>query len=97
MWIVSLAFMGLAVMILGHVLMGIFPRFTITILSSLGFVRGVVLSDSWGTVYYSIKKQNPFGGWYAHVHPFSGIGSVQLKDDGTCEGESSYIKKWKDL
>lgn len=69
------------------------PNFLVRTLHKMGLVKGVALEDHWGKIYYSIKKRHPLkeGVWYAHVYPGSKVGFVILKDDGTCEGSSSYI------
>ena len=64
------------------------------LLAMLRLIELVWLEDHQKNIYLTIKKRHPFGGYWCHVYPWSKIGSVQLKDDGTCYGESYYIKRW---
>ena len=43
-----------------------------------------------------IEGIHPFTGKYwCYVYPFTAVGHVQLHEDGTTGGPSSYITKWK--
>ena len=57
----------------------------------------VALKDMHGKIRFSIKKKDPFGVYWAYVYPMTKVGHVILNEDGTCSGESSYIKKWIDV
>ena len=52
------------------------------------------LEDMDGETYRTLLKTTPFGN-KAHVYWLTRTGFVNLNDDGTCTGLSSYIKKWK--
>lgn len=45
--------------------------------------------------YLTIKRKSPFGFYWCYVYPIFGIGHVILHDDGTCGGQSDYIKRWR--
>ena len=65
----------------------------IRLLSYFGLIEGIVLEDFQGEVYYTKSFDTPFGK-KAHVSPVTKVGYVNLLEDGTCTGKSSYIKKW---
>lgn len=56
----------------------------------------VVLQDWEGKMYYTIGYINSeFGTKWACVYPFTAVGFVVLKDDGTTSSRSSsYIERW---
>lgn len=68
----------------------------IKLLHYLGIVEGVYLIDSFGEVYLTCKRKNPFN-TFANVYPVFRVGHVVLHEDGTCSGTSCYIKEWKPL
>ena len=73
------------------------------LLALLGIIKLVWLRTDWrewnsysDNYYLTIKRKLPNGKYWANVYPYTMIGSVELRPDGTCVGESSYIKFWTD-
>jgi hypothetical protein len=65
------------------------------ILAFFRIIDLVWLEDHEGEVYLTIKRKSPFVGYWCRVYPISCVGHVILNDNGTCKGDSSYIKRWK--
>ena len=54
----------------------------------------VVLQDFEGRTYNTVAIKDAFENIVAPVYFWTGVGSVLLHEDGTCTGESCYIKRW---
>lgn len=59
--------------------------------------RYVVTQDHEGEQRLHRRHKSVFGedGW-CFVYDFTRVGHFLLNRDGTCSGQSSYIRKWKD-
>lgn len=55
----------------------------------------VVLRDCHGETYWSIAWIDVWGVKYARPKTMLKVGHVQLLSNGSCVGNSSYIKQWK--
>jgi hypothetical protein len=68
----------------------------IWLLHKLGILRGVWLLDFQGDTYRTYMRETPFGR-YAYVYPWTRVGNVALKEDGTTGGPSCYVHFWKPM
>jgi hypothetical protein len=68
------------------------------LLSALGLVKGIMLEDFQGQVYYTWERKGVSRN-VCHVYPIFKVGNCLLNSDGTVDprSSSSYIKYWKYL
>lgn len=55
----------------------------------------VVLTDMHGDKYIVFERESRSGRKFTYVYDFTKVGHVILNDDGTCGGQSIYIKTWE--
>lgn len=67
----------------------------IRLMGLLGIWELVWLRDCFGQVYLTRIRKSPWDVKTAPVFCWTNVGNTILHPDGTCSGESSYIKEWK--